>query len=175
MTQDEKEDDFDLFRKEMNGIKPITTKNQVTDQTPKPKAVPRSRLSDNLDVVESMMSSVENEIESGDEISYLRNGYQKRVLQKLKRRQYSIGAETDLHGMTIDRARQECAAFLKEARYQHRHCVLIVHGKGRSSEQGKPILKNWINGWLRQRNEVIAFCSAHISDGGTGAVYVLLK
>jgi DNA-nicking Smr family endonuclease len=32
-----------------------------------------------------------------------------------------------------------------------------------------------VNVWLRQREEVLAFCSARSVDGGTGALYVLLR
>ena len=175
MTQDENDDDFDLFRQEMRGVKPIVHDDQAETGSAKPRPVPRSGLKDSLDVVDNLLTGSIDEIESGDEITYLRDGYQKRILQKLKRGQYRIEDELDLHGMTIDRARQRAGEFLNTARRQHTLAVLLVHGKGHSSEQNRPVLKNWLNGWLRQRGDVLAFCSARPADGGTGAVYVLLK
>ena len=56
-----------------------------------------------------------------------------------------------------------------------KRCVRIVHGKGLSSEGKLPVLKVKVNSWLRQKDDVLAFCSARPQDGGTGAVYVLLK
>ncbi len=50
-----------------------------------------------------------------------------------------------------------------------------MHGKGHGSLHKLPVLKTKVQGWLRQRDEVLAFCSARPVDGGTGAVYVLLK
>jgi DNA-nicking Smr family endonuclease len=54
-------------------------------------------------------------------------------------------------------------------------CVQIVHGKGYNSPGNQPVLKNDINLWLRQHQDVLAFCSTPPKAGGTGALYVLLK
>ena len=51
----------------------------------------------------------------------------------------------------------------------------IVHGKGLGSRNKEPILKNKIRHWLMQKDEVIAYAQARVSDGGSGAVIVLLK
>ncbi|MDH5572217.1 MAG: Smr/MutS family endonuclease, partial [Gammaproteobacteria bacterium] len=62
--------------------------------------------------------------------------------------------------------------------YCHAHrirCVRIIHGKGYGSVSQQPVLKQFVNYWLRQREDIMAFCSARQADGGTGAVYVLLK
>ena len=65
-------------------------------------------------------------------------------------------------------------AFMQECRqFGYRH-VIIIHGKGYRS-QGRPVIKPMVNRWLRQDDEVLAFCSARPKDGGTGAVYVLLR
>ena len=77
--------------------------------------------------------------------------------------------------MTILIARQSLSEFLRRRRLSGARCVRIIHGKGRGSAQGLPVLKNKVNYWLQQRDDVLAFCSARPVDGGTGAVYVLLK
>ncbi|NIW87182.1 MAG: DNA mismatch repair protein MutS, partial [Gammaproteobacteria bacterium] len=64
---------------------------------------------------------------------------------------------------------------LKGCRARQLRCVRVVHGKGHGSLHKLPVLKTKVQGWLRQRDEVLAFCSARPVDGGTGAVYVLLK
>ena len=67
------------------------------------------------------------------------------------------------------------AAFLDRCGHRGARCVHIIHGKGHGSSNQGPVLKNKVNAWLRQREEVLAFCSAQPKDGGTGAVYVLLR
>lgn len=115
------------------------------------------------------------EMETGDELIYLRPGVRRKVLRKLRRGQFSVHAQLDLHGMTVREAREALAEFLREARLSNRPCVRIVHGKGLGSPRGQPVLKQKLNHWLRQRDDVLAFCSARPVDGGTGAVYLLLK
>jgi DNA-nicking Smr family endonuclease len=53
--------------------------------------------------------------------------------------------------------------------------VRIIHGKGYRSGARGPVLKNAVNLWLRRHLDVMAFASARAIDGGTGAVYVLLR
>ena len=97
------------------------------------------------------------------------------MLRKLRRGQFQIGPALDLHGMTVATAREALTRFLHAARREGRSCVRIIHGKGNGSRHRGPVLKLKINHWLRQRDEVLAFCSARPVDGGTGAIYVLLR
>ena len=83
--------------------------------------------------------------------------------------------ELDLHGMTVAEARPMLAEFIADSRQQRLRCVRIIHGKGFRSASAQPVLKGLVNNWLRQHDGVLAFCSARPADGGTGAVYVLLK
>ena len=115
------------------------------------------------------------DIEAGDELIFSRPGIQRSVLRKLRRGQPGIEKELDLHGLTVDEARTALASFLHNCKAQGIRCARIIHGKGHSSHQQRPVLKGKINSWLRQKDEVLAFCSARPIDGGTGAVYVLLK
>lgn len=142
-----------------------------------PPPIPRQRLADEQQVLEDMLSdSVDPEdMETGDELMFCRAGIQNSVLRKLRRGQYSVGAELDLHGLTVSEAKQALTEFLHHARAHNLRCVRIIHGKGNGSLQRRPVLKGKVNHWLPQRAEVLAFCSARAVDGGTGAVYVLLK
>ncbi|QJQ95351.1 MULTISPECIES: Smr/MutS family protein [Halomonadaceae] len=102
-----------------------------------------------------------------------------RTHAQLKRGQIAWEAGLDLHGYSIDEARDELEGFLCEAIKERMRCVLVVHGKARSSVHGGlsqyPLIKSHVNAWLREWPSVLAFCSARELDGGTGAVYVLLR
>ena len=115
------------------------------------------------------------ELDTGEELYYRREGVQQAVLRKLRRGQFQVGAVLDLHGMTVTLMREELTAFLRRARRDGWGCVRIIHGQGNGSRHRGPVLKQKINHWLRQRDEVLAFCSARPMDGGTGAIYVLLR
>ncbi len=108
-------------------------------------------------------------------VIHARPGVQRRVLQRLKRGQYSVEAHLDLHGHTRDQARAAVAAFVHRQWRRGARCVCIIHGKGHRSAQGRAVIKHHLTIWLRQLEEVTAFCSALPKDGGTGALYVLLK
>jgi DNA-nicking Smr family endonuclease len=86
-----------------------------------------------------------------------------------------VEGELDLHGLTSEEAREAVGDFIAAARRAGRRCVRIIHGKGRRSRHGKPVLKTGLQRWLRQRKDVLAFCPARASDGGTGAAYVLIR
>ena len=90
-----------------------------------------------------------------------------RLLQRLRRGQFAVQDELDLHGATATQAATLLREFLAVV-------VRIVHGKGRQSDAGAPVLKNATDRLLRQRADVLAFHSAPPAQGGTGAVLVLL-
>ncbi|MCC5881098.1 MAG: Smr/MutS family protein [Halomonas sp.] len=98
-----------------------------------------------------------------------------RTRSQLKRGQIAWEAGLDLHGYSLDDARLELESFLKEAAGSRMRCVLVVHGKAWGSTADYPVIKSHVNAWLREWPSVLAFCSAREGDGGTGAVYVLLR
>jgi DNA-nicking Smr family endonuclease len=114
------------------------------------------------------------DVESGEELGFRRDGVSESVLRRLRRGEYAVRDELDLHGMTQDEARAALGAFLAEAALHDRRCVRVIHGKGRGSGNRGPVLKSAVNRWLRRHAVVAAFCSARRNDGGTGALYVLL-
>ncbi|HYN76646.1 MAG TPA: Smr/MutS family protein, partial [Lamprocystis sp. (in: g-proteobacteria)] len=115
------------------------------------------------------------EVETHEFLSYARPGVQQRVLAELGRGAIEVGLEVDLHGLTVDLARRVLAEFLVECGHRRVRCARIIHGKGSRSSGAPPVLKQKVNYWLRLHTEVLAFCSATRRDGGTGAVYVLLR
>jgi DNA-nicking Smr family endonuclease len=114
-------------------------------------------------------------LEAGDTASYRRDTLPARMFQRLKRGQYSVQDELDLHGATVAQAETLLRQFLLEAHAHEHGCVRIIHGKGLQSDGGAPVLKNLVDRLLRQRNDVLAFHSAPAGQGGTGAMLVLLS
>jgi DNA-nicking Smr family endonuclease len=100
---------------------------------------------------------------------------QNNVLKKLRRGYFGVDAEIDLHGLTGYDAKRQLLHFLHNSVQDGCRCVHIVHGKGYRSQDNLPVIKNELNQWLRQHKDVQAFCSASPKDGGTGAVFVLLR
>ncbi len=114
-------------------------------------------------------------LEIGEELSYLRDGYPPKLLRQLKRGQFSVQDDIDLHQMNTAAAQATIAQFLADARREGIRCVRIVHGKGLRSKAAGPVIKRLTDRMLRRRDDVIAFASARPAQGGTGAVVVLLK
>ncbi|MPY68920.1 MAG: hypothetical protein GEU92_02415, partial [Alphaproteobacteria bacterium] len=101
----------------------------------------------------------------------------RRTLDRLRRGQLRPEARIDLHGMTQDTAHAALAGFVIRAQSEGRRCVLVVTGKGRVGTGGG-VLRNAAPGWLnapRLRPRVVAFAEAAPRDGGSGALYVLLR
>ncbi len=98
-----------------------------------------------------------------------------RTRSRLKRGQLAWEAGLDLHGHTLEEAREELESFLRDAGMARQRCVLVVHGKAWGTTSDYPVIKSHVNAWLREWPGVLAFCSATEADGGTGAVYVLLR
>ncbi|HEX3848946.1 MAG TPA: Smr/MutS family protein [Steroidobacteraceae bacterium] len=108
-------------------------------------------------------------------LSFQRPGLGAAVIRRLRRGLIPVDDELDLHGHTESEARDRLAWFLAESRDAGHRCVRIVHGKGYRSGARGPVLKSAVNAWLRRHLDVIAFVSARPIDGGTGALYVLLR
>jgi len=169
-------DDIKLFREYVGKVTPVRS-DRIQPPRRKPGPRPRQREQDEARVLQDMLSEQYEpfELEAGEGLSYIRPGLQQRTLKKLRRGQFGVNAELDLHGMTVPIARQAVAEFLFECKRQQVQCARIIHGKGRGSRHRGPVLKQKVGHWLRQRDEVLGYCSARRCDGGTGAVYVLLR
>ena len=155
----------------------VISSDRVVHQTPKPRPIPHQANLDKERVLEELSVSFieDEEMQIGDTLSYMQPGVQKQVFRKLKRGQYSIEDELDLHGLTKVEAEEQLNKFFFDVRNRGIRCVRIIHGKGYGSTNKGPVIKPLVNRWLRQRSEILAFCSARPVDGGTGAVYVLVK
>jgi len=105
---------------------------------------------------------------------YARSGLQKKTIDKLKQGQPLFEARLDLHGYNRAEANEELEQFFMSSIQSGFRCVLVIHGKGHHSPD-KAVLKTFTMDWLKGIDAVQAFCTAKQDDGGTGALYVLLK
>jgi len=170
------EDEITIFRASVGEVRRLRH-DKAAIFHPRPPPVARQNRLDEVRVMEEIltMDLDDHELQPGDAVNFCRPGIQNTVMRKLRRGHYRIHAELDLHGMNVRTARQALTAFIQQARAADVRCVRIVHGKGRRSTNHGPVIKPLVGGILRRSEHVLAFCSARPVDGGTGAVYVLLK
>lgn len=167
------------FLEAMKDVRPLTSRHHQTQPKPTPKVrpVPRQLMLDERQALADSLSDYLplDELESGEELLYLRPGHSPLVLQRLRRGHWVVQAGIDLHGMVSDEARLYVSEFIAHCKKRNIRCIRIVHGKGLGSKNREPILKNKLRAWLIQKDEVIAYAQARPHDGGSGAVVVLLK
>jgi DNA-nicking Smr family endonuclease len=169
----ENDDDGELFRDAMKGVKPLKGAGRLSARGAAPSPRPRQREADEQAVLREMMDGPL--IDVGEELSYRAAGVQDTTFRRLRRGAYHVGRELDLHGLRSDEAKLAVARFLAECADRGVRCARIIHGKGLRSKGDGPVLKQRLDGWLRRRADVLAFCSAQPRHGGTGAAYVLLR
>ena len=168
MADPDGDKDDDAFRQAMSDVTPLAT-DTAEPYRKRRKPVPLPRHEDDDDQLMDLA------VETPEFLDFRRPGIQHRVYRDLQRGVIEAEATLDLHGMRVVDARAALPRFLRQAVHSGKRCVKIIHGKGRGSDATQPVLKQKTNQWLRQRDEVLAFCSAPRWDGGTGAAYVLLK
>ncbi len=119
--------------------------------------------------------NISNNITADTQIHFARSGLQHKLLNQLRQGKLKINATLDLHQLTIDQATTATDIFLQQCSSNNKRVILIIHGKGNLSQHNIPVLKNFINSYLRSHPLVLAFYSAKNKHGGTGAVYALVK
>ena len=172
-------EELQSFLDEVTDVRPLVAEQRFEEVKAKPSPKPlhneygdsEQTSSDNLlsDPVDLRDAAVD------DVLFFARAGIQQKAQKKLRRGELPIEEELDLHGYTVNEAKVAIQDFLYECKRQHIRYIRIIHGKGYRSNQKIPVLKTHIAYWLPQLNDVLAFSSARPSDGGTGAIYVILK
>ena len=177
-------DDKSLFHSAMTGAVPLDDPRGVTAKPVPPGHAKHVPIYDeDAETLAELASLVDGtghfDISDSDEfIEGCAEGLDRRLLRRLKRGDFAVRAHLDLHGMTREPAQAAVVAFLHKARTDGSRCVLIVHGRGLNSKDQIPILKGLLKRWLergRLAKHILAFCTAQPHDGGSGAVYVLLR
>ena len=191
-----KNDEESLFHSEMGGVTPLKSDNRIDNKVRLKKNTPLASPQSNQIPINSSLNSdftdsgFTNKLsdmfadadmssdaaldECPEILSFARSGLQHNILKKLRQGKNPVEHSLDLHGLTVQQARTELITFLNECESANIRHAIIVHGKGFGSN-GKPVIKPMINRWLPQVESVLAFHSAQPKDGGSGAVYILLK
>lgn len=155
-------------------IQPLEAKGLMSPKARMRRRKPAAASLENLDDIMPLIST--ESTESGTEpLSFQRAGVRSQVMRRLRRGLYPIEDELDLHGLNQAAARDRLADFIGRSRDAGYRCVRIIHGKGYRSGTRGPVLKTAVNLWLRRHTDVMAFTFARSIDGGTGALYVLLR
>jgi DNA-nicking Smr family endonuclease len=164
-----------LFRDAVRGVRPIGART-VPPAAPKVRARARFTRADRAAVLRESLegAAADPAIAAGDELVFHRPHVQPAVLRRLRRGEYRVQRELDLHGLTVLEAKAVLRGFLIRALEEDVRCVRIIHGKGLRSGHRGPVLKSAVSAVLRRTGAVLAYVSARPVDGGTGAVYVLL-
>jgi DNA-nicking Smr family endonuclease len=158
-------------------VTPLREAGRVLHELARPSPLPlqtwrdeRAALLESLDHI-----APGSDLETGEALNFVRDGIGAHVLTKLRRGHWIIQDELDLHGCTSVGARELLVEFLAQCTRRGLRCVRIVHGKGLRSKNRQPVLKNKVALWLMRRDEILAYCQARPTEGGSGAVVVLLK
>jgi DNA-nicking Smr family endonuclease len=168
--------DADAFRTAMRGVTPLQAAPRHSPLQPKRRPRKAKLMIEERDDLERAMPLIAAAEDTGAAaLSFRRGGVRDQVMRRLRRGLYPTEAELDLHGLTQTAARDRLADFIARSGERGWRCVRVVHGKGYRSGARGPILKSAVNQWLRRHRDVMAFTSAKAIDGGTGAVYVLLR
>lgn len=172
------EDESALFHQHVKDVQPLRTID--TYQRPATPVAPVARqlaLDEEAALAESLSDDFDaiSLLDTDDRLSWRRVGIAADVVRKLRRGEWVIQAELDLHGARRDEARNLLAEFLRSSVRRGLRCVRVIHGKGHGSVGGQPVLKARVQNWLTQKEEVLAFCQAQAKDGGSGALIVLLR
>ncbi|MCZ2440583.1 MAG: Smr/MutS family protein [Burkholderiales bacterium] len=166
-----------LFRTAVGKVTPLRASRRAELPRPRPEPWPHQREADERAALLQTWSDevdVESLLLTDDGLSFRRPGIGADVVARLRRGQWTIQAEIDLHGLRRDEARQALRDFLDLATRRAQRCVRIVHGKGHGSPGRRPVLKARVQRWLAQSAAVLAFAQASGPQGGAGALIALL-
>lgn len=175
---DEEKALFHQAAKDVKPLKAISDKHYFVQKPPKKINIKKAEQCPASSTEESNFTFTDHvgtQVFADDRLLYVQSGISSGYLKKLRQGLLPIDAKLDLHGSTVEEAREILLRFMSEAKENHFRVVKIIHGRGHHTHAEPPVLKNKVNVWLRQFPDILAFCSALPRDGGTGAVYVLLR
>lgn len=176
------DDEATSFAAAMADVRPLRTEMRVDAPAPATLTT-RTMIDDDAEALGALVDLVSGagNFDISDSAEYVEGavvGFDARILKRLRRGEFAYQAMIDLHGMSAAAARVEVERFVLRAVAQGQRVVLIVHGRGRNSKDNVPVLKERLKSWLargRIGRATLAFTSARPADGGTGALYVLLR
>ena len=173
-----------IFQSAVGGVKRLPESNRHVPQLPKtvnvtvPVKRKLTQAEDDAEVLRESLSDlfeVDHYLEEDPALNYAAPGVGSDVVKKLRKGHWPVQDELDLHGMRRDQARDAIGDFLRRSTMRNHRCVCVIHGRGFGSRGQEPVLKSMVHSWLVQKEEVVAFCQARSSEGGEGALMVLLR
>ena len=176
----QRQSDHALFLRAIGAVQPLkaSARHEKAGQAARPAPLPCQRQQDERAALRETLSDefdASTLLHVDEHLSYLRAGIGPDVPARLRRGQWAVQRQIDLHGLRVDQARQALAAFIAAACRSGVRCVRVVHGKGHGSPGKTSVLRAKVPGWLIQKHEVLAFVQARPPDGGAGALLVLLR
>jgi len=174
----QREAESNLFVRAVGMVQRLPVHDLATLDGPAPAPIAHQRQKDDEAVLRDCLSDefdVSTLLDTDEALSFRRPGIGRDVTHKLRKGDWSIQREIDLHGLRSDEARVALAEFIRLAHRQGLRCLRVVHGKGLGSPGKTPVLKSKVHSWLVQKNQVMAFVQAKPAEGGAGALVVLLK
>ncbi|TBU99852.1 Smr/MutS family protein [Stutzerimonas kirkiae] len=174
------DDDFSLFKDAVRGVKQITHDRADTGKTRRnQQQIAKRRAHATTSQVSLRIDGLSDQfvidVAAEEELHWARDGVQDSQMRRLKAGQIAFEGSLDLHGLSVEKAREQMWAFIAEANRYEIRCVRITHGKAARLDGKRPLIKSHVNTWLRQHPQVLGFTSCLPRHGGTGSVYVMLK
>lgn len=174
-------DDATLLSQAFEDVRPLA--GSGLGRIPLDPRVNRSIVSEDSEVLAELHDIVSGHrafdiTETEEYVEGARVGLDPRLLTRLRKGEFAVQAHMDLHGMTQEAAKEALSGFILDSVRKGLRSVLVVHGRGRGSPGGRSVLKHATAIWLSQgglSGYVLAFVTARPSDGGAGAMYVLLR
>jgi DNA-nicking Smr family endonuclease len=167
-----------LFQAAIGKVQAMAPPKRAELTIERPKPIPKQHM---LDEAAALQEAISDEVDittlldTDESLSFRRPGVGMDVVHKLRRGQWSIQRQVDLHGLRTEEARSALTTFVRDAQRQGIRCVRVVTGKGLGSPGKTPVLKDKVHRWLVQKNEIVAFVQAPPAQGGAGALVVLLQ
>jgi len=168
------DDDRKALADAMSGVRPLKPHDKAEVKPPRPPARAGFSRKARAAILEQSLNGP-IPVEAGEDVAFLRDCVTQKTFRRLRRGEFAIEAEIDLHGMRLAEARTHLQDFLRECAVRGIGCIRIVHGKGTRSGPEGPIIKPSVHHWLARSDQVLAFVTAQPRHGGGGAVYVLLR
>lgn len=178
LAERQREAERNLFVRAVGAVQRLPINDLVKLDGPGPAPIAHQRQKDNEAVLRDCLSDefdASTLLDTDDALSFRRPGIGRDVIHKLRKGDWSIQREIDLHGLRSDEARVALVEFIRLAHRQGLRCLRVVHGKGLGSPGKTPVLKSKVHSWLVQKDQVMAFVQAKPAEGGAGALLVLLK
>jgi DNA-nicking Smr family endonuclease len=168
----------EMFAQSVGRVKPLRSEKKVLLAPELPAPIPVQKQRDEQAVLREALSDewdTGSLLDTDEALSFRRPGIGVDVVHKLRKGQWSVQKQLDLHNLRTEEARDALGQFIRESDKAGIRCVRVVHGKGLGSPGKVSVLKPKVQSWLIQKNQVLAFVQATPAQGGAGALLVLLQ